>query len=192
MNDKYKEQYEELKNIYINLKNNQMAVYKVPFILAFDFDNTIAKIMLSDIKSVNKNVISKPFLSNDFINYLKRLKQKYNAKFVIISFGYNDVIKHTLNMLDLLDLFDFIITPSYFNLSEGHDYYKELNGKNKMLKIISTKFKVSNHQILLLDDNKKNIDIAITKHYKVSHVIDRNGLIDKNIKDIQTFVENVL
>ena len=83
--------------------------------IAFDFDKTISKISIPiailcvqhswDSSKFERtidylinrfgidSIISKPFLHPVFIEYLRRIKTKYNAKIIIESFGLNDAIR---------------------------------------------------------------------------------------------------
>ena len=184
------------------------------FMLAFDFDKTIAKISIPvailctqwnwDSKQFDKtidslinrfgidNIISKPFLHPVFIQYLRELKRKHNAKIIITSFGLNDAIKVVIRKLGISDIFDKILTPSSMGLSDGHEYFDQLEGKNKMMSIVQKKYNIPNHRVILIDDHITNIKLAAKDGYVTSFVPERKGVTKQNIVDIKKFVDSLM
>ena len=168
-------------------------------IIAFDFDQTISKISVpSELfmfygiihfteitddtidKFIDKvgltNIISEPFFDKTFINYLRMIKQQHNVKIVVTSFGINSAIKRILDRINVLDIFDSILTPSSFGLVDAVEYFDMLDGKNQMIEPIQKEYNVNNSNVLLIDDHKENIRRAIKKGYVTSFVPKRVGV----------------
>lgn len=209
MNHEYSKYYEIYRLRYVKLKGG----CKKWSILSIDFDNTISKITLpSEIyriqndmnplkfkKTINKiikkygieAVISQPFLDNYFINYLRKIKKENNVKIIITSYGIKKGINEILQLLDIGDIFDYILTPQDFNLKDGYDHFNALDGKNKMILKIQNKYNVPKDKIILVDDSLRNIESANNAGYMISFVKDRNGMIKQNVKDIMKFVKGI-
>lgn len=182
------------------------------FIIAFDFDKTITKISIPvailcvqwnwDPSKFEKTidyiidkigidgVISKPFLHPRFIEYLRMLKRKYNAKIIITSFGLNDAIRIIIRKLGISDIFDDVLTPSSLGLLDGHEYFDELDGKNKMMAKVQRRNNVPNYKVILIDDHVANVELAEKKGYKTSFVPERRGITKQNVVDIKRFSDS--
>ena len=180
-------------------------------IVAFDFDNTLTKFNVSSnvmvlqnsgVNDVNmiisilemkyglNNIFSDLMNNMYFANYL-RLEKKIGTIFVIVTYGYKEVIKALLKRRGIYDIFSAIYTPIDFGLSEGYDHFKSLNGKNRMLEKAKHDFNntVKNDKILLIDDNKKNVDSANYCGYKTIYVISNDGINFDNIDSIEEFIK---
>ena len=181
-------------------------------IVAFDFDNTLTKfnvssnvIVLQDggINDVNmtvsilemkyglNNIFSDLVNNMYFANYL-RLEKSKDTIFVIVTYGYKEVIELLLKRRGIIDIFSAIYTPIDFGLLEGYDHFKRLNGKNKMLEKAKQDYgnKINNKDILLVDDNKKNIDSGIQCGYSTLYVISNDGINFDNFDVIKKFINN--
>ena len=89
-------------------------------------------------------------------------------------------------------IFDYVLTPKSFGLSDGYEYFEGLDGKNKMIKFVQNKQKIPNGNILLIDDNKNNIERAKKEGYKTLFVKLRRGMTENHVRFIHKFVHKLL
>lgn len=123
-----------------------------------------------------EQVLSKLFLEESFLKYLRRVKMTGKIKIIITSFGFKEAILETLTRYRLLDLFDGIYTPSYFGYKDGVEHFEIFKGKNKMLDYALETYGLSDKsQILLLDDSIINVRYADKNRYPVI-LSDSDGL----------------
>jgi FMN phosphatase YigB (HAD superfamily) len=172
-------------------------------IIAFDFDNTITSMDISDIiynylqcdftlnQSIDKlfdicqlkNISSELFNDQGFLAALKTTK----TRIAVTSFGYKQVIKAVLNKLNIK--VDNIITPLNLNLSEGLDD-KIYKNKNSMLQLLQTIYNVHPNGICLIDDLTQNIDAAKEAGYRTYHVTSETGLSLKDYNELISLLKN--
>jgi FMN phosphatase YigB (HAD superfamily) len=177
----------------------------------FDFDQTISKLSIpEEIDAVERNLdttkfatsidrvidkhgmsnlISEPFLNLSFINYLRNVRRNHNVKIVIVSYGVNSGNRLILDKLNISDIFDDVITPINFGLTDGIEYFDKFDGKNKIIQLVQTRYNVPDANVLLLDDNETNIRYAKIK-YSTSYVPGSRGITKTNVNDIKQFIDN--
>lgn len=159
-------------------------------VIAFDFDCTILathSIMndwtpeLVEHMSIQQVIrASSPLFNNaKFIQMLKMNHQNGNARYIVTSYGNQDVIRSFLQRLRIMYLFDQILTPCSFGLMDGYDVFIELDGKNRMLERIETSYHLTRNRILLIDDSYQNIKAARSQNYLVIQVDRNTGLTDQ-------------
>lgn len=206
----YHKYYEACKNRYIRLKYHHGGSCH-PILLVFDFDQTISKLSIpeeiqdvqGDLKPVKfassidslidkhgiSNLISEPFLDESFIRYLRNVRRNNNVKIVIVSYGVNSGNRIILDKLNISDIFDDVITPVNFGLTDGVEYFDKFNGKNKIIQTVQTRYNVPDSHVMLLDDHDTNIRYAKPR-YATSHIPGRKGITKQNVNDIKRFIDN--
>lgn len=199
----YYQKYLKYKLKYSSLKETlQYAGDHPNRILIFDFDNTITKIHTIGLVGPNKDLtkidtmqksdlLSDLFNDSNFINKLINFKNDGN-NIGIASYGYKNVIKYILNKFNLTELFDdAILTPADFNLNEGYNVTKLLNGKNSIIEKFSQDWnQPDKHKIMLIDDDETNIFRAMNAGY---YAIKSSTLGLKHINEIpiEQFIKGV-
>lgn len=186
-------------------------------IVVFDFDGTLTRFNipaeLSRIKSMFRTSKNDPFMVVDnalkymvknigldkiyselvidksFLDLINNMKNQ-DIRVIIMSYGYNDIIKKLLEAKGYTDLFELVITPADFNLKEGYDQTEKLDGKNVMLNRVSKVYGVRKENIILIDDSFENVKRACQKGYKILHVDSGNGLTLNMLKMIADFVDH--
>jgi FMN phosphatase YigB (HAD superfamily) len=136
--------------------------------------------------------VSAMFCDVQWLREIKKIQSK-NTVFVVVSYGYKPVIQELLKQRGILDIFDKIYTPTDFGLSDGFDQFDSLQGKNIMLERVRADygfFRV-NAKMLLVDDNKKNIDEAVKAGYSVVFVQTAAGIDDNHINGVIKFINSV-
>jgi len=206
----YHKYYEACKNRYIRLKYHRGGSCH-PILLVFDFDQTISKLSIpeeiqdvqGDLKPVKfassidslvdkhgmSNIISEPFLDASFIRYLRNVRRNNNVKIVIVSYGVNSGNRIILDKLNISDIFDDVITPVNFGLTDGVEYFDKFNGKNKIIQTVQIRYNVPDSHVMLLDDHDTNIKYAKHK-YATSYIPGRKGITKQNVNDIMRFIDN--
>ena len=200
--DIYKNDYDIINSI------NKNIIYKK--IIVFDFDGTLTRfnvptelfkikralnldVIDESLKYLIKNngisnIFSEFVVDSSFLKLIQDMKSK-NIRIMIMSYGYKDIIKKLLKAKGYSNLFELIITPADFNLKEGYDQTKNLDGKNIMLNRVRKVYGVNRDNILLVDDSYENIKRACNKGYKVLHVDSGNGLTKDMVQSITSFAK---
>jgi len=169
-------------------------------ILAFDFDNTIIKshsitnnwtpkvVETMTIKQII-DATSELFNYDKFMMFIGYQYRHKGAKFAVVSYGHRAVIEAFLRRLGILYVFDHILTPVNFGLLDGYNVFKELRGKNNMLDRLSKHYNAFPHEILFMDDNQLNINMANASKYMTIKVNPETGLVINDGYVIEQFLK---
>ncbi|ARF09991.1 hypothetical protein Indivirus_7_7 [Indivirus ILV1] len=185
----YQIKYHKYKTKYLNLKHQKGGNGKK--ILIFDFDQTISRVSIAHSPSLSEGLIHKDklcdlFRNDEFINELKEFKSKGNIV-AILSYGFRKHIDEFLKICEITELFNTILTPINFGLSEGTDWSNKLDGKNKMILALVNFLSLTNqikdnNQIMFVDDNIQNINRAFHAGYSV--ILSNKTGLDIKKKDV--------
>ena len=176
-------------------------------IVIFDFDNTITKFNVNfnvGMRSVvqgfhlaaehfadykREELFCKLFQSNKFIDFLRREKRN-GTIFVVVSFGFNDVVRKVVYKHGLSDIFSDYLTPSSFGYADGYEHIKKFRGKNMVLKYLMKKYGIHDkRRVMILDDNPHTIEYARKDGFIYYHSA-KTGLDKQCLPKLVGFIRN--
>jgi FMN phosphatase YigB (HAD superfamily) len=157
-------------------------------LVVFDCDQTITNCYLSPAILDNHFIMSPLFSDPKNIATLRTLKRLSEAKFIIVSFGFRQLIGEMLERFDITDLFDECITPHTFNYPDGVDHSDVFAGKTKILNYLELKYDIRcRSDVMFLDDNRYNIEKAKDSGYHC-YLSPSHGLPAKSLDSISEFL----
>ena len=133
-----------------------------------DYINKAKLITNENIIDITKNIINKLYVVKDR-DIFKKIKEKYSVKIIIATNHVSYINDYIINNLDIENIDDIIISATINKVKPNKDFYE----------YILDKYKIKNNELLFIDDNIKNINVAASMNINTIKVNKDTDILEK-------------
>lgn len=133
-----------------------------------DYINKAKLITNENIIDITKNIINKLYVVKDR-DIFRKIKEKYQVKIIIATNHVSYIKDYIINNLDIENIDDIIISAKINKIKPNKDFYE----------YILDKYNIKNNELLFIDDNIKNINVAASMNINTIKVNKDTDILEK-------------
>ena len=133
-----------------------------------DYINKASLITNENIIDITKNIINKLYVVKDR-DIFRKIKEKYQVKIIIATNHVSYIKDYIINNLDIENIDDIIISAKINKIKPNKDFYE----------YILDKYNIKNNELLFIDDNIKNINVAASMNINTIKVNKDTDILEK-------------
>ena len=133
-----------------------------------DYINKAKLITNENIIDITKNIINKLYVVRDK-DIFRKIKEKYQVKIIIATNHVSYIKDYIINNLDIENIDDIIISAKINKIKPNKDFYE----------YILDKYNIKNNELLFIDDNIKNINVAASMNINTIKVNKDTDILEK-------------